>query len=53
MFSSLTVINPNSIGEGGQNYPYDEKVCEKCPCVHNNSTSLLKQISLKLINFNI
>ena len=26
---------------GGQNSPWDAKLCEKCPCWHNNNTVLI------------
>ena len=34
------------VGREGQNYPYDEKFSEKCPCLHYNNTALIKQIPL-------
>ena len=33
-------------GGGRSNWPCKAKFCEKCPCVHKNSTALIKLISL-------
>ena len=33
------------MGEVVQNRPCDGKFSEKCPCLHNNSTVIIKQIS--------
>ena len=44
-FANLA-FNPNSIGGRGQNCPYDERFSEKCPSLHNNKTTLIKQLSL-------
>ena len=42
-----TTFNPNNFGGLGSIWPCNAKVREKkCPCLHNNNTALIKQISL-------
>ena len=41
------IFNPKSIWKGGgQDMPCEAKFSEKFLCLHNNSTALIKQISL-------
>ena len=41
-----SLIMPNSMGGGGDIWPYDAKFREKCQWSHNSYTALIKQISL-------
>ena len=42
-----SLLNPNSIEEGGLFTPCDAKFRrKKCPCSHNDNTAFITQISL-------